>query len=184
MWLPAPQAYNSLMEVNDSDHKPVYAMLNVHLPWYQQQQRRRSSLQALWQVAAAAGGGGSGAVALQVQPGLMQLQGSYLPAGLVITRPGSSGHRGGSSSSGCCCRFAVLGSGPGGALPSWLEVQPAAGLLEPGGSVTVRVQGTKAQWGVGTSCELRVLGCSEGSADSSEWPAAAYGCSTAVTVVL
>ncbi len=35
-----PEDYNAVLEVNDSDHKPVYALLQVELPGYQQVRRR------------------------------------------------------------------------------------------------------------------------------------------------
>jgi phosphatidylinositol-bisphosphatase len=180
-----PQAYNSLMEVNDSDHKPVYALLSMQLPWYQQQQQRSCSLGRLWQAAAAAAGssssyadgGSSGSLSLLVEPQQLLLQGSYAPAGLQLRNTSRS----------CSCMFAVQSASPGGALPTWLEVVPAAGVLAPGGCVTVRVQGTKAaQWQAagGLRCELVVLGCMEGSVDSSRWPVACYRDATHVPVAL
>ncbi|GIL70795.1 hypothetical protein Vretimale_3892 [Volvox reticuliferus] len=36
--------YNCVLEVNDSDHKPVFALLQVQLPGYAQEQKRRHSL--------------------------------------------------------------------------------------------------------------------------------------------
>eukprot|EP00775_Hariotina_reticulata_P006490 gene6490-6717_t len=109
------QSYNSLMEVNDSDHKPVYA------------------------------------------------------------NPCGAGS----------CRFVIQSCAAGGALPTWLEVVPAAGVLAPGSSAAVRVQGTKAQWAAGGSrCELRIMACLECSSDSAEWPAASVELSAQATVVL
>ncbi|WIA12339.1 hypothetical protein OEZ85_012390 [Tetradesmus obliquus] len=75
----------------------------------------------------------------------------------------------------------------GGALPTWLEVSPAAGVVGPGGCVAIRVQGTKAaQWQAagGLRCELCVLGCVEGSVDSSRWPVACYRDAPQVHVAL
>ncbi|KAG2498827.1 hypothetical protein HYH03_003020 [Edaphochlamys debaryana] len=40
----APEDYNCCLEVNDSDHKPVYALLQVELPAYAQAEKRRHSL--------------------------------------------------------------------------------------------------------------------------------------------
>lgn len=34
--VPSPQCYNAVMEVTDSDHKPVYAQLDVTVPSYTQ----------------------------------------------------------------------------------------------------------------------------------------------------
>jgi hypothetical protein len=186
--LASSQAYNSLMEVNDSDHKPVYAVLAVQLPWYQQQQQRSCSLGRLWQAAGAAATGGSfsssyadgaasGSLSLLVEPQQLLLQGSYAPAALQLRNPSRT----------CSCMFAVRSSGPGGALPTWLEVVPAAGVIGPGGCLTVRVQGTKAaQWQAagGLRCELCVLGCLEGSVDSSRWPVACYRDAPHVPVML
>ncbi|GIL46869.1 hypothetical protein Vafri_3741 [Volvox africanus] len=36
--------YNCVLDVNDSDHKPVFALLQVQLPGYAQEQKRRHSL--------------------------------------------------------------------------------------------------------------------------------------------
>jgi hypothetical protein len=180
------------MEVNDSDHKPVYAVLAVQLPWYQQQQQRSSSLGRLWQAAAAAAAGSSsfsssstyadgssssgGSLSLLVDQQQLLLQGSYAPAALQLRNPSQTS-----------CMFAVQSSGPGGALPTWLEVSPAAGVIGPGGCLTVRVQGTKAaQWQAagGLRCELCVLGCLQGSVDSSRWPVACYRDAPHVHVML
>jgi hypothetical protein len=188
--LASSQTYNSLMEVNDSDHKPVYAVLAVQLPWYQQQQQRSCSLGRLWQAAGAAATGGSccsnssytdgaasGSLSLLVDQQQLLLQGSYAPAALQLRNPSRT----------CSCMFAVQSSGPGGALPTWLEVVPAAGVIGPGGCVNVRVQGTKAaQWQTagGLRSELCVLGCLEGSVDSSRWPVACYRDAPPVPVML
>lgn len=168
------------MDVSDSDHKPVYARLSVQLPWYEQQALRRASLQYLWQAAAAASGAaagsasGRGAVTLAADQGTLVLQGSYLPASLRLRHPAVAGP---------ACRFAVEGAG--GSLPAWLEVAPAVGLLPPGGSMALRLQGTKAQWGAsGSSAELRLLAVLEGSVDAAAWPAAAAPYAVAVEVVL
>lgn len=40
--VPSPQCYNAVMEMVDSDHKPVYAQLDVLVPSYMQVVRRRS----------------------------------------------------------------------------------------------------------------------------------------------
>lgn len=175
------------MEVNDSDHKPVYAVLAMQLPWYQQQQQRSCSLGRLWQAAAAAAASGgssgyadgssSGSLSLLVEPQQLLLQGSYAPAALQLRNPSRS----------CSCIFAVQSCSPGGALPTWLEVSPAAGVVGPGGCVAIRVQGTKAaQWQAagGLRCELCVLGCVEGSVDSSRWPVACYRDAPQVHVAL
>lgn len=169
------------MEVNDSDHKPVYAVLVLQLPWYQQQQQRAVSLSRLWEAASNShtssyvDSSGTGAVSPLVEPQQLMLQSSYVSSSLQISNP----------SRVASCLFAVQGSGQNGAIPTWLEVVPAAGVIEAGGSMRVRVQGTKAQWlAGGTRCELRVLGCMEGSVDSSRWPLASYGHGQVVPVVL
>ncbi|KAF6261315.1 hypothetical protein COO60DRAFT_1636898 [Scenedesmus sp. NREL 46B-D3] len=178
--LPSPEAYNSLMKVNVSDHKPVYAVLAVRLPWYQQQQQRGCSLGRLWQAAAAAAAAGGsfsttssyadcargGSLSLLVDQQQLMMQDSraaYAPAALQLRNPSRTGS----------CIFAVQSAAPGGALPTWLEVVPAAGVIGPGCCLTIRVQGTKsAQWqpAGGLQCELVVLSCLEGSVDSGRWP--------------
>lgn len=221
MSLSSPDAYNAVLEVNDSDHKPVYAALSLLLPWYQQQQLRSVSLARLWQAAqlcssssrgagvgaglAAAGGGaavgggggggefGGGAVRLLLEPQQQQLvlPSSHVPRHLTVTNP--------LQDSVVC--FAVC-SGAGGCVPAWLEVTPAVGVLQPGQSLNLRVQGSRGGgWGsragaaaggggggmgvgAGYSCELRVVGCVEGSVESGVWPLGLAGSAAALTVVL
>jgi hypothetical protein len=175
------------MDVNASDHKPVYAVLSLTLPWYQQQQLRRSSMQQLWQAASlvsgSAGGGGSstvgtagGCVRLSVEPQLLILEGSYQPMWMVLQNP---------TWSAGSCRFVIHSCTAGGALPTWLEVTPAAGVLAPGASAAVRVQGTKAHWAAsGSRCELWISACLECSRDSREWPAASKEHCVKVAVAL
>ncbi|KAF8071307.1 IP5P13 [Scenedesmus sp. PABB004] len=157
--------YTSLMAVNDSDHKPVVAALDVTLPWHQQQARRGASLAALWRLAAAAGaagggGGGGGALTLRVSHGQLALPGAAEPCVLEVSNPCRTG----------ACAFAVMGPAPGCALPTWLEVAPAAGVLPPGGSARVSVRGSKAQWGRGGAVELRVVGCRAAAALNRHLP--------------
>lgn len=181
VWLSQQQDYNSLMEVSHSDHKPVFAILNLQLPWYQQQQQRSSSMERLWQVASSSSSNSSrdmsagGSVSLLVEPQQMVLQGTFIPCGLLLSNPCNSGS----------CLFLVQGCGAGGALPPWLEVTPAAGVLAAGDTVQLRVQGSKAHWNAfGGRFELRVLACLEGSVDSSKWPMASYGYAQSVSVTL
>lgn len=169
------------MEINDSDHKPVTAMLSVQLPLYQQQQLRISSIDRLWQVAIDSSNTSSrdiapsGSVMLLVEPQNVVLQGTFTPCGILLSNPSRTRS----------CVFAVQGSGPGGALPPWLEVAPAAGFIAAGDSVQLRVQGSKTNWNTfAGNCELRVLACLEGSVDSSSWPMASYGYAQSVSVVL
>lgn len=174
--------YNSLMEVNDSDHKPVFAMLTVQLPWYQQQQQRSCSMERLWQVASGISSKSSsrdispgGSVTLLVEPQQLMLQGTFVPAGVLLSNPSRSSR----------CMYIVQSSGPSGALPHWLEVSPTAGVIAAGDTVQLRIQGSKAHWNAfGGGCELRVLACLEGSIDSSKWPIASYGYAQAVSVTL
>lgn len=189
MSLAHPGGYSAVLEVNDSDHKPVYAQLALLLPWYQQQQLRSVCLSRLWQVAqlqagsskASAGGRGGAAageecVVLEVQPQQLVLPGSHVPGEVLVCNP---------SQQAAVC-FAVCAGASG--VPSWLEVVPVSGVLAPGGAVRLRVQGSKGgTWGRvggGQACELRVAGCVEGSVDSSSWPLACVGSAAAVSVVL
>lgn len=180
--LSKPEDYNSLMEVNDSDHKPVYAMLKLRLPWYQQQQQRSCSMERLWQVADSSGSsnsGGdisaSGSVSLLVEPQQVVLQGALCPGGMLLSNPSRKDS----------CLFMVQGCGAGGAVPSWLEVSPASGTIPAGGTVRLRLQGTKSHWSVFEGCcDLRVLACCEASVDSSKWPMASYGYAQSVSVIL
>jgi len=192
--LAGPAAYNAVLEVNDSDHKPVYAQLSVQLPWYQQQQLRSTSLARLWQVAqlrasssssskAGAGQAAFGAQASSgvgvlpsVDPQQLVLAGSHVPSYVTVRNP---------LPNACVC-FAVCAGAAG--VPSWLEVVPASGVLGPGQTLRLRLQGNKGgNWGRpggGQACELRVVGCVEGSTDSSVWPLGLAGSAAAVTVVL
>lgn len=186
--LATPVGYSAVLEVNDSDHKPVYAQLALLLPWYQQQQLRSVSLSRLWQVAqlqagsraSAAGRGGAaagdGCVVLEVQPQQLVLPGSHVPGEVLVRNP---------LQQAAVC-FAVCAGASG--VPSWLEVVPVSGVLPPGGATRLRVQGSKGgTWGRvggGQACELRVAGCVEGSVDSSSWPLAWVGSAAAVSVVL
>jgi hypothetical protein len=178
--------YSAVLDVNDSDHKPVFAQLQVQLPWYNQEQLLRTSLQRLWQAASLVGdSGGSGCVTLRAQPQQLLLPGSYVPGSLVLTNPSSS----------AAVLYTLVCTACGGhsttagpALPTWLEVTPAAGLIPPGQSVRLRVQGSKAAaWGGpggGLGCELRVAAVQEGSVDSARWPVASLGAAAAVAVML
>lgn len=185
VWLSQAQDYNSLMEVNDSDHKPVFALLNLRLPWYQQQEQRDISFKRLWQVANSRNSSSSssncqdasagGSVSLLVEPQHLLLQGTFTPCGLLLSNPCSSGN----------CMFAVQGSGPGGALPPCLEVTPVSGVLRAGDSLQLRVQGSKSHWNsMGGSCQMQILACLEGSVDSGKWPMASYGYAQCVSVTL
>lgn len=180
MSLTSPSAYNAVLEVNDSDHKPVYAQLSLVLPWYQQQQLRSTSLARLWQVAqlqgsssSSIGSGGEGAVALSVEPQQLVLAGSHMPRELLVRNPLQDR----------AVLFAVCCGVSG--VPAWLEVVPSSGVLGPGGAVRLRVQGNKGgAWGRTGGCELRVVGCVEGSIGSSVWPLGWAGSAAAVSVVL
>lgn len=181
MSLTSPSAYNAVLEVNDSDHKPVYAQLSLVLPWYQQQQLRSASLARLWQVAQLQGSsssssGAEGPVALSVEPQQLVLAGSHLPRELLVRNPLQDR----------AVLFAVCCGVSG--VPAWLEVVPSSGVLGPGAAVRVRVQGNKGgAWGRaggGLGCELRVVGCVEGSIGSSVWPLGWAGAAAAVSVVL
>jgi hypothetical protein len=187
-----PGGYSAVLEVNDSDHKPVYAQLALLLPWYQQQQLRSISLSRLWQVAQLAGsklsaaggrGGGNsaaaageGCVVVGVEPRQLVLAGSHVPGEVLVLNP---------LQQAAVC-FSVCAGASG--VPSWLEVVPVSGVLPPGGGVSLRVQGSKGgTWGRvggGQGCELRIAGCVEGSIDSSSWPLACAGGAVAVSVVL
>jgi hypothetical protein len=188
--LPSPTAYNSVLEVNDSDHKPVQAQLTVALPWYQQQQLRSTSLTRLWQLAqlqasssssAAAAGSqqawiGDGTVVLPLEPRQLLLHGSYVPSEVVVHNP---------LQDAAVC-FAVCAGASG--LPAWLEVVPACGVLRPGSAVRLVVRGSKGgSWGRpggGLGCELRVAGVVEGSVDASSFPLGYLGSASAVNVVM
>jgi hypothetical protein len=182
--LTGPGAYNAVLEVNDSDHKPVYAQLSLSLPWYQQQQLRSTSLARLWQVAQLQGSssssrvdrGGEGPVALSGEPQQLVLAGSHMPRELLVQNPLQDR----------AVLFAVCCGVSG--VPTWLEVVPTSGVLGPGGAVRLRVQGNKGgAWGRtggGLGCELRVVGCVEGSIGSSSWPLGWAGSAAAVSVVL
>lgn len=181
-------AYTAVLEVNDSDHKPVNAQLQLQLPWYQQQQLRSTSLARLWQVAQLRANGGpsskssrhsnqqDGRVVLSVQPPQLVLTSSHAPSHVVLQNPLAD-----TAVSFMVCSGAA-------AIPTWLEVVPASGVLGPGDALRLRVQANKGgSWGKpggGLGCELKVVACVEGSVDSSVWPLGLAGSAAAVSVVL
>jgi len=81
------------------------------------------------------------------------------------------------NSSGGAAAFAVVSgtSGFNGALPAWLDVSPASGVVAAGDSVELMVKGASAlpQWGpVGAqSEELLITGVPVGGAAAAAWPA-------------
>jgi hypothetical protein len=179
-----PDGYGAVLEVNDSDHKPVYAQLGLTLPWYQQQQLRSTSLVRLWQVAqhhASSSSSsrqacfGDGSVRLGVEPQQLLLAGSHVANAVVVSNP---------LQDAAVCFAACAGAS---GVPSWLEVVPASGILRPGESARLRVQVSKGATGGrvngGVGCELRVAGCIEGSIDSSTWPLGWVGNAAAVSIV-
>ncbi len=144
--LAGPDAYNSVMEVNASDHKPVYAHLSVTVPMLQQPEQRVASLQALARLAAVADQG-----ALPAAPAL-DVSSLSLRDGtaghVTVTSPYAQGP----------AMFAVVG--PGGApLPPWVQVLPRCGLLGPRASVKLSVWVSKGSaWHVANkSVSLQVL---------------------------
>lgn len=183
VWLESATCYNSVMSVNDSDHKPVYALLTVQLPWYQAQQQRAAAFGFLWQAACgSSSGSGSGSngsshggsLSLVPCPTRVVLQGSCSPGTVELTNPDRR----------TAALFAVQGAG--GTLPAWLDVCPAAGVIQPGGRVALRLIGTKASWGAasGATAELLVYSCLEGSADAAGWPASCAADAQPLTVQL
>lgn len=138
-----PPAYGSVMEVSDSDHKPVYLALSVTLPSYDQARRRALARRALGRLMAAAAAFvsssassscSSSAPSLVVEPPSITLRDGE--AARVRVRlalgGGEGGGEGGDGASCCSWRFAD-------ALPLWLEASPAWGPLPPeGADVTLR----------------------------------------------
>ncbi|GFR43882.1 hypothetical protein Agub_g5011, partial [Astrephomene gubernaculifera] len=135
--LARPEHYNCVLEVQDSDHKPVYALLQVQLPAYKQDQKRRHSLASAFAVHhAALAGPAAGAAAappaaspVQASTSLLQVRmngGAFIDlrnssaAAFLVTvaaeRP-AAGAPGGR---------AAAAPGP---LPSWLEVSPTTFAL-------------------------------------------------------
>ncbi|KXZ53097.1 hypothetical protein GPECTOR_8g88 [Gonium pectorale] len=130
----SPHDYNCVMEVNDSDHKPVYAMLQVQLPAYKQDEKRRHSLAAATSVCHPPYSAAppplrpvqSSTPALHVRPNgaaavdLRNTSGSGFIVHVTAERP----HYGAQASHG------EPSHAP---LPGWLEVSPASFMLLPAG---------------------------------------------------
>jgi phosphatidylinositol-bisphosphatase len=136
----APAAYGSVMDVYDSDHKPVYLALSVTLPSYDQAKRRALARRALGRLAAIAASSSSGAAAspfssssaataLVVEPPSLTLRDGEA-ARVRVRLAGVAG--GEEAAAAATWRFAD-------ALPLWLEASPAWGSLPPeGADVTLR----------------------------------------------
>ncbi|PNH12727.1 Type II inositol 1,4,5-trisphosphate 5-phosphatase FRA3 [Tetrabaena socialis] len=142
----AAEDYTCVLEVNDSDHKPVYALLQVQLPAYKQDQKRRFCLAAAAAVHASAApppppGSApavvASAISLQVRPNgspshvdLRSTGTASFIVEVVVERSAA----GGSS-------YAPGAAAP---LPSWLEVTPTRFQLPAppgcGGHGAMRVQ--------------------------------------------
>ncbi|GLC43102.1 hypothetical protein PLESTM_001431000 [Pleodorina starrii] len=133
-----PADYNCVLEVTDSDHKPVFALLQVQLPGYEQEQKRRHSLASAFAVHAAAlsapGGQGAAAVAqlqqlVRASASRLKLQ-PFITSVLDIQNASSAAF----TVHVMAERRAGLASGPHNhlaPLPSWLEVSPTTFFLGP-----------------------------------------------------
>ncbi|KAG2438703.1 hypothetical protein HXX76_005249 [Chlamydomonas incerta] len=142
-----PKDYNCCLELNDSDHKPVYAILQVLLPGYKQDAKRRHSLSiaaalhraavtsavrpaAVADAAALVGGARPPPLPPPVHASTSSLQvraGIETPAHIDLRN---------SSPAALLVHVSAQRAGPGGAgapgpLPTWLEVSPTNFMLLP-----------------------------------------------------
>ncbi|KAI8465810.1 MAG: Endonuclease/exonuclease/phosphatase [Monoraphidium minutum] len=161
----AAASYGSCLTVNDSDHKPVYCELDVALPAFEQEAARRAGLRAI-AAAAAAATAREEAAALIAEPHAVRLTaGNGHAAAVRLLNPGAA-----------AAAFVVAGPGPtpAGALPAWLEVSPASGVVPAGGAVELALRGSPAppQWGGGSpqAAALAVYAVPQGSGAGAAWP--------------
>lgn len=158
--LSAPNTYNACMDINCSDHKPVYAHLAVTVPMQQQPEQRAASLAALGRLAATADQGiAPCAPTLDTSSlGLKDGNGGHV----MVTSPYAQG----------VAAFAVLG--PGGApLPPWMHVVPSSGLLAPGASAKLSVWVSKGSaWAIASkTVALQVVAAPVGWLGGARWAA-------------
>lgn len=136
--LSGAQGYNSCMDISDSDHKPVYAELNVVLPAYQQDRKRQVSFEALHHMAAECQGVGE---TLQLQPNQLSLGDGQIES-VRVTNP--SNH---------ALSYAVActgGDGAGCLLPHWLEALPSRGVIPARGVAIIEIRGSEGlHWSKG-----------------------------------
>jgi len=149
-------SYGMVLEVSESDHKPVYADLAVVVPAFDQEAQRQLSLAAL-----RAGDGSCRAA----EPRVSHTQ-------LALADGGAASVSVGNPHAGCAAAFCVVGEG-GGGLPPWLEVVTAAGVVGAGDSVHLQLRAARGvQWGGGgggRAAQLAVCLVPLGQQGSSSW---------------
>ncbi|CAL5226967.1 g9852 [Coccomyxa viridis] len=124
------KTYSACMDVMQSDHKPVCALLNIVLPNLAPPQARRLSSELLGEVFAAVE---PAKPRLSLTPDLLELHQVDQAAGTVtVSNLGNS-----------CASFHVCAMPQGGAehgpIPDWLDVHPTSGELPPQASVLIHV---------------------------------------------
>ena len=168
------RSYGCCLEVNDSDHKPVYCRLDVALPAFEQAAAREAALRAIAACApdgGGSGGGGNDGPQLELAPSAVRLDaGGAFSAAARLTNAGRAP-----------AAFLVAGGAGAalGALPAWLDVSPAAGVVPPGGSVELRLRGWPSLPQLGAaphllgpqSAEVVIAGAPAGAVEAAEWPA-------------
>ena len=146
-----PPSYGSVMEVSDSDHKPVYLALSVTLPSYDQARRRALARRALRRLAAPGGGGGDGggggggaastwpssfassAPGLVLDPPSLSLRdGESARVRLRMASGGGGGQGGAGRGPAAAAAAASVSWRLADALPLWLEACPSSGLMTAG----------------------------------------------------
>ncbi|CAL8463974.1 g3509 [Coccomyxa elongata] len=122
--------YSACMDVVDSDHKPVCALLSAVLPVLAPSKARKVAARLIKHVFAASGPAAPG---VSVSPAALKLHQTEQPSGRVQLSSTSTGwtafHIGQASPD----------SAAEGALPKWLDVHPVSGFLPPQGHVDVVV---------------------------------------------
>ncbi|KAG2453429.1 hypothetical protein HYH02_001652 [Chlamydomonas schloesseri] len=138
-----PKDYNCCLELNDSDHKPVYAILQVLLPGYKQDAKRLHSLAvaaALHRAAVTSG------AAKLLPPAAAGAPPPPLPPPVHASSPAVQVRAGvetpsfvdlrNTSPAALLVHVSMQRAGPGatggpGPLPTWLEVSPTNFMLLP-----------------------------------------------------
>ncbi|BDA49078.1 probable type I inositol polyphosphate 5-phosphatase 12 [Coccomyxa sp. Obi] len=122
--------YSACMDVVDSDHKPVCALLSAVLPVLAPSKARKVAARLIKQVFAASAPAAPG---LTVSPAALKLHQTEQPSGRVQL----------TSTSTAWTAFHIGQASPDsaaeGALPKWLDVHPISGFLPPEGHVDVVV---------------------------------------------
>lgn len=149
------------LEINESDHKPVFADLVVRLPAQDQAGARAASIEAL--LPASSSGMDSSRAGGELQ----------LSHGQVAVPAGGGGGSMVSVRSPCeeaAVAFVVTGEG-GAGLPPWLEVSPAAGVLSAGDTLHLRLRASQCvKWGPASGgCMLQVVAAPLGVQGSKAW---------------